>query len=321
MRRISLYLTNKWLLHLFGIFLFVFILSRIDLEETLKILSNTDLVYLSAALILIVPLILTKACRWQFLMRIQDINYSLRDSFLMYSTGMFIGIITPGKLGDFIKILYLQKDGHSFGKSFVSVFIDRLFDLVSLLFIGYISLLVFISLFEEQIIILSIFFIITALIFLLLVYKKGFNKKILRRFYILLVPEKYKTNIRINFNDFYRDLHLLSRYGLLLVAIATIIGWIIYFAMTYLLMLSLGIAVPVLYLISCVSISSVISLIPISISGIGTRDAIFIVLFSHIGLSKESAIAFSILILLAYTVTAGVGLCTWFKKPIDKIFA
>jgi len=321
MRRISSHLTNRWLLHLFGIFLFVFILSRIDLEETLQILLNTNLTYLSAALILLIPLILTKAWRWQFLMRIQDINYPLKDSFLMYSTGMFIGIITPGKLGDFIKILYLQKDGHSFGKSSVSVFIDRLFDLLSLLFIGYISLFVFISLFEEQIIILSIFFIVTALIFILLVYKKGLNKKILRRFYILFIPERYKKNIRINFNDFYRDLHLLSKRGLVLVAIATIIGWIIYFAMTYLLMLSLDIDMPVLYLISCVSISGVISLIPISISGIGTRDAIFIVLFSHIGLSKESAIAFSTLILLAYMITAGVGLFTWFKKPIDKIFA
>ena len=302
---------------LFGLFLFFIIILNIDLSKILQILIDTDLLYLLMALALITPQIIMKAWRWQLLMKMQDINYSLKDSSLAYFAGLFMGTITPGRLGDLIKVLYIQNRGHSFGKSFVSVFVDRTFDLLSLILIGYVSMFVFITLFEREIFILSSIFLAIALLFIFLIVDMRKNRRFLRWIYTFFVPERYKKDIKINFDDFFRDLGLLKMQGLFLAAIITIVVWGIYFVMAYLFALSLNIDIPFLYLATCVAISAVITLIPISISGIGTRDATLIILFSYLGLSKESAIAFSMMILLMYAVNGFIGLIAWLKKPIS----
>jgi uncharacterized protein (TIRG00374 family) len=263
----------------------------------------------------IVPfVVLIKAYRWQLLMKMQNINYSLKDSVHVYFAGLFVGSITPGRLGDFIKVFYLREEGYSFGKSFVSVLIDRLFDLASLFIIAYICMFVFMIFFEKQIVILSLFFTITAIIFILLISDR--NKKLLKKIYTTFIPEKYKTEVKVNFDDFRRDLNSLKTPKLSLVAITTLIGWIIYFSASYLLALSLDIHISFFYLITCLSISAIITLIPVSILGIGTRDMTFIALFSCIGLSKELAVAFSTMLLFMFSVNGLIGLLAWLKKPI-----
>ena len=311
------YLKNKWLLRLFGLFIFFIILLNIDVSKILQILIDTDLLYLSMALALITPQIVMKAWRWQLLMKMQNINYSLKDTSLAYFAGLFMGTITPGRLGDIIKVFYIQNRGHSFGKSFVSVFVDRIFDLLSLILIGYVSMFIFITLFKREIFILSAVFLTAALLFVFFFVDKRMNRRFFRWIYTFFVPERYKKDIKISFDDFFRDLGLLKVQGLFLAAIITIVVWGIYFVMAYLFALSINIDIPFLYLATCVSISAVITLIPISISGIGTRDATLIILFSYLGLSKESAIAFSMMILLMYAVNGFIGLLAWLKKPIS----
>lgn len=308
------YFKNKWFFRFFGIFIFIIILSRIDLTETIKILLNANLIYLAVAFTIVPFVVLIKAYRWQLLMKMQNINYPLKDSVHVYFAGLFVGSITPGRLGDFIKVFYLREEGYSFGKSFVSVFMDRVFDLVSLFIIAYICMFVFMIFFEKQIIFLSLFFIITAIIFILLISDK--NKKLLKKIYTSFIPEKYKTEVKVNFDDFSRDLNSLKTPKLSLVAITTIIGWIIYFSASYLLALSMDIHISFFYLITCLSISAIITLIPISILGIGTRDMTLIALFSCIGLSKELAVAFSTMLLFMFSVNGLIGLLAWLKKPI-----
>lgn len=308
------YFKNKWFFRLFGIFIFIIILSQIDLTETIKILLNANLIYLAVAFTIVPFVVLIKAYRWQLLMKMQNMNYPLKDSVRVYFAGLFVGSITPGRLGDFIKVFYLREEGYSFGKSFVSVLMDRLFDLASLFIIAYICMFVFMIFFEKQIVILSLFFTITAIIFVLLISDK--NKKLLKKIYTTFIPEKYKTEVKVNFDDFSRDLNSLKTPKLSLVAITTLIGWIVYFSASYLLALSLDIHISFFYLITCLSISAIITLIPISILGIGTRDMTLIALFSCIGLSKELAVAFSTMLLFMFSVNGLIGLLAWLKKPI-----
>ena len=311
------YLKNKWLIHLFGIFIFIFILSRIDLSKTLEILLNANILYLAVALTLIILSFPIKAMRWQLLMKAQNIDYSLKDSTVMYAAAVYMGVITPGRIGDFIKVFYLKNDNHSFGKSFASILSDRLFDLISLLLLGYVGMLLFITLFEREIIILSCIFAGTILLVIFFIYKKDFSMGILEYISSNFIPERYRERANTSFSDLCNGIKTLTINQFTLATFITFFGWIIYFLTMYLLALSIDINIPFLYLATCVSISAVITLIPISISGIGTRDATLIILFSYLGLSKESAIAFSVMILFMYAVNGFIGLVAWLKKPIS----
>ena len=69
------------------------------------------------------------------------------------------------------------------------------------------------------------------------------------------------------------------------------------------------------------SISSIVTLLPLSFSGIGTRDAALIYLFSIISFSQETALIFSFLIFLTFHIFGGlIGAVCFYKKPIKYNF-
>ncbi len=61
-------------------------------------------------------------------------------SYLVYLSGLFVGILTPARLSDFIKVLYLESDGFSTVKFLFSRLVDRVADLLLFLFCDLLSL-------------------------------------------------------------------------------------------------------------------------------------------------------------------------------------
>ncbi len=105
--------------------------------------------YLTAAIIIVFPMLLNKAWCWNYIKRAQGIKYSLWNSFLMYCSGMYIGILTPGRIGEVVKIFYLKKDGYSIGKSLVGAVLDRLTDFIFLAAFAFLGSLFYLSIFKR----------------------------------------------------------------------------------------------------------------------------------------------------------------------------
>lgn len=299
-----------------GIFIFVVILTQIDISETIEIVLKINKILFLSAVALVFPLVFIKALRWKYLMSLQNIKYSIMDSFVMYCSAMYIGLITPGRLGEFTKIAYLKRDGYSIGKSLFSATFDRLSDLIFLIMFGYAGILLLKNLFKEQIMFLSIFILIPIILLIFVIIKKDFVKKVLGKMFYLLIPGRYKKSFKSGLYDFRKELRLLNKKSILLIALFTIASWMFYYAETYFLAMSLGMNISFGYLAVTVTIAGFITLIPVSISGIGTRDLTLIILLSPLGVGKEAAISLSILILLMSIFGAIIGYICWFKKPI-----
>jgi uncharacterized membrane protein YbhN (UPF0104 family) len=61
---------------------------------------------------------------------------------------------------------------------------------------------------------------------------------------------------------------------------------------------------------------TLVEIVPISISGIGTREAAVIFFFAAVGIGSAQAVAFSIMYLMAGTyLTALVGFLAWLANP------
>lgn len=65
----------------------------------------------------------------------------------------------------------------------------------------------------------------------------------------------------------------------------------------YLLLLRLDIAISFLQFLLSISIVSIIQILPISISGIGVRESVLLVLLATYGVKAEQAVSLSLLIL------------------------
>lgn len=300
-----------------GLVIFGFILFSINIPATVQILLGADGILLTLGLLLIFPQIFMRAWRWHLLMKMQNIEYPWKDAVIVYFAGLFIGTVTPGRVGDFIKVQYLRDEGYSFGKSFLSVLLDRCYDLAALIFVGYVSVIYFIQRFSARIFIVSTIFVLIPVTGLFL-YLTGYIKRDRVAYFItLLSPLRYRDIILKTLYDFFEDFSSMKTRPLINAFFITVSTWILYYCMSYCFALALSIPVSFLYLAGCVSISAFITLLPVSISGIGTRDATFILLFGYAGISSESAVAYSVLILFMYVINGFIGFIAWQKKPVQ----
>jgi uncharacterized protein (TIRG00374 family) len=301
-----------------AIFAFLCI-AKVDLVDIANTLANADGRMIAIAVLCLVLLLLLKAWRWRMLLTVQGVSYSFVKSLLIYGAGLFMGVITPARVGDFAKAFYLIDEGHSWGSSFFGVFWDRLFDLVGLLCFAGVSVLVlgYGWLYVPSAILLVI---VSAAVLGYLALRRRHVANLIREWIGnlvgRLVPSSIQGGLSGNVGDFRRHCGDLSVMVLLALTAMTLAGWLIYFTMMYLLSVALGLGLSYVDTAACVSISALVALIPISIAGIGTRDATLVLLFSALGLGAGSAVAFSTMFLLIYALTSFLGLVAWTVYPI-----
>ncbi len=300
-----------------GLVIFGFILIKVNIPDILAIFSEIRIFYIVLALFLIVPLIAMKAYRWQYLLKMQDIDYSFRATFLMYLTGMYLGIITPGRVGEFVKGFYLKNDKKvSLGKAFSSVLVDRLFDLFMLIIMGCLGLLIFALPRQQSLGILAVVLVLISATGILL--SKKLTRRVIQFVYKRITLRRYQKKMDESINDFYLGIKELKKTKLVIPLLITIFAYIIFYTQGYLIAKSLNIPISFFYLVFCLSLASLVALIPISIFGIGTRDVTLVVLFSAQGLTEEAAVSLSLALLFVFSVSVGgMGALAWLKRPVD----
>ncbi len=304
-------------LWLVGLFILVIILLKINISQLVDMLFHINISYLLLAVILNIPQLFFKSYRWNFLLKQQGINYSSLQSFRVYLSSVYIGVVTPGRIGEFVKTLYLKSDkGISLSKGFSSVLLDRLFDLYFLIIMGFLGIwqLDILGKFSDALLILSVAVLFTPLIML--------NKHLVRKFtkilYKITVIKIDKRKLEESFDEFYSGISQLIDIRLLVSGLLTCMGYCIFFIQSYLLVLAMDLSINFITITLFMAISNLITFIPISISGLGTRDAILIYLFSLIGLKPELAVSFAFLVFFTFFVCGGlIGSIFWFFHPVD----
>ncbi len=309
------------LLPLVGLVLFLYIIWNMDLAEIFSILKGMNMLYLLVSIAAIIPSLIIKAFKWKLLIKSYGIDYPLTDSITSWLAGFSISLITPGRVGDISRACYLKEKGISFGRALTTVVIDRIIDIITLFCLTITGIFVFITFYAayENLLLSSLVIFLLFIFLVFLLTKKNFVRFILGPFFRRLAPERYKPKLGSVFNEFYRGLGFMrKKKGIVFMAtIITVIAWFVTFLQYYFFALAINIEPSLAFLIVIVPITILLDALPISFSGIGTRDAALIFFFSFAGLSAESAISLSLVILfIGYAIIGFVGLFLWFKKPI-----
>ena len=118
---------------------------------------------------------------------------------------------------------------------------------------------------------------------------------------------------------FQHALRSLLTPGLITPLVMTLAAYALFFGQAKLLAVALGLNIGMPYLAVSLSVAGVITLLPISFAGLGTRDAVLIALFSPLGPNPEQAVAFSTLFFLVFYVASGIiGALAWQLKPLRQ---
>src|SRR3989344_3783842 len=307
---------SRWYIIIGFLIFFYIVFYKIDVSKVLETLSKTNPYLVGLVILLVFSMSLVQPARWNYLKKVQNINYRLKDSFLIYNAGFFFSAITPGHLGDLIKIFYLKKDGHSVGKSLVSVLLDRASDILFLLLVGYVSMYFFAQFFLKYIITITIVGL-SVLLFIFIFQRKKFLKIAFQKIILSIIPVKYQKSWHLNYHDFVISIAIYKFKNYFILSLVTIFNWFIYYLSVFLLAKSIGLDnIPFIFLAMSITLATLATLIPISIFGLGTRDASLLFFFSFFGVSPEQTISFSTLYLLMLLITASIGFICWLKKPL-----
>lgn len=309
-----------WIMPLFGLAIFVVVVQRAGPARIAAVLSQADPVGLAVAPLFLAAIALARGLRWQYVAHAVGIRYGLWRATQVWLIGFFASAVTPAKAGDALRAVYLRNDsGRPLGECFLTVFVDRMWDLGFVLVTGVVSALLFS---QRYIAIPSVSLFIAGAVFIaaaaaLMTHRRAM-RVLLKPAFMLLTPARYRSAMSAGFHTFYDALRAFgSSYRRTLVMIAyTLTGWALIFALAIHIARTLAIPVDWKYLTLIMPIVTLVELIPFTVSGLGTRDATVVYFFSVVGLDSAQAVGFSIAyVLIATYLTALIGLALWVRYP------
>jgi uncharacterized protein (TIRG00374 family) len=226
-------------------------------------------------------------------------------------------MITPGQLGEFVKVLYHRREGFPIPESILSVLIDRAYDLLMLLLFGFVAMAVLFGLSPTLTIAISAGASIALLIGFLFARNKESSARWMATALARISPKAYKETMQENAFRLTRQIGEFSIGFLLACGLLTIANYIVLMLRVYVLVLALHLEVPFWYFVMVMPLIRLVGLLPISISGIGTRDITMIYLFGQVGIPQEASLVLSMLGLITVQFQTFVGLLAWWRHPLQ----
>ncbi len=263
--------------------LIYFIFSKIDLQEIGNTLRSSNPYYLGLALVFFLSSKIIASFRLNLYFHQLDVFLTYKSNLKLYFLGMFYNLFLPGGIGgDAYKGYAIKKKFEVATKKVVSVLVlDRLSGLL-LLFVYACSLLLLIQ--QETILALTPLFLagipISILVFWLL------N----RSFFRYTLPVFWKS---VGYSAFVQLAQLIS---------------------VWFIMKALGIELHQIAYLVIFLISSIVSVIPLTIGGIGSREATFFYGASLLELNENISVSISVIFFLITALVSLAGIWYHFKK-------
>ena len=285
--------TLKKIMPIIGIILFIYIIINTGIGNIATTLAKISPILVIIAAAITIPSLIIRNTQWQIILKKQKIKIGFLRTLKIILIGKFYSLVTPGYTGYYLRIFYVKdQTKEPLGKLFINTVITGLVNTLPL----YIMLVVGALILAEQYppaFHIAIIFLISHIAVCIYFIKKERGEKTIKKVIKYLIPKKIKNHLN-NFTDtFYNDFPKIK--DLISPFIIGIILNIIGFIQLYILALSLGITqIDFLPFIAIMSIVYIVTTIPITVGGFGTREAAMIFLFSLYGVAPEKAVALSI---------------------------
>lgn len=264
-----------------------FVYSQMDLNELSQhFVTVKPLVWIMASLFMIIQICLI-SLRWQYLINInrQRLNYmdSLKISCLSNLANVFFITSIGGVL---IRIGMATQYGISFLRSLAATLVDRVFSLLMLIFLSFVSIPAIYPLLPEN---LSILLSVVTLLSIAMIFVG------LYWFSTNLKKEQYvKRNSKYGSILLYFRALFLRPQRMNKLIIISFLAQSSYFVSAYIILLSLGAEISLLDVFIVLPAIAFVASLPISIGGWGIREGAFVYGLSLLNIPMEIAFVASV---------------------------
>ncbi len=307
-----------WLLRLLGPALLVLFLVNADLGQLWATLSGARLWPIALSLLLMPPFVIIKSWRWVRILREMGLSLDLPAACALYTVGLFYGATTPGQAGDLLKAVYLRDRGQPMAPAMLSVVLDRLFDLLVMAALATVGIFALGQLLPSRelrgLLVVGMGVGLVALTVLLLARGP-------RQWSLTVALPRLAPGLTASLARWNSQLSGLAlRPGpVAAVVAASLFSACFTFLRLWLLFLALGLdRVPLYVVVGASALIAVLQVLPISIAGVGVRDAVLIAILQPYGYSAEQALTLSALFLLINLEHILVGFIVSLWHPLGR---
>lgn len=283
---------QNWL-KLIGVVLLVWIMSTVDWAQASQALLKLNPAYLLAYVVCFVVMMLVRTARLRLALSRLDHQLTFSDCYVATLEPAFMGVVTPGRLGEFTRVGYIHAHGVPMQEAISVVTIERLIDICVLLIFGFGGVVYIFAPAAYQfsgglvvVLGLLLFFGVIRSYDLLFQHLQKYLGWILRwePSFVARHRQALATSLHVVINRTAMPIFLL---GLVCIALN--------FGQVYLLAKAFGFEADYLVVIFAYAAATLVSLLPISVGGLGTREATYIMIMGREGILKEQALLFSLM--------------------------
>ncbi len=272
----------------------LFLFKNIDAKSLAQVIKSANKALILISSIVFLASYVLALLRWRMLLAAVGIRLPLKRVIASYSAGIFFNLFLPSSIGgDFMRSVDLSVHTKKPKEIIATVFLDRLSGYIGLVILASLSFVFGGELVREKGTVFALGIIIFILLFSLLVLFNKFIYRLISRF----LRSSNPGNIRGLISDLHKEIHIFRHRKTII--IKNIVLSILIQAMAplsfALLAFSLGLKVNLVYFFIFIPIIGAITLLPISIGGLGLRDLTTIYFFGKVGIAKDIAFAMSLL--------------------------
>ncbi len=298
-----------------SLFLVIFLYSRIDLAKVKSILFNINPIFMLLLFFILLINTFISSYKWQIILKADSINIPLKTLVASYLVGTFFNIFLPSNIGgDVYRVYDISQQGSRMVNSFASVFADRFSGFIALVTLGMLFPLLGYKLLPSH-----KFLIIPFITFLLLslFLWSILQESLLLWFLRFTRLEKIKI-VNEFIGRFLESIRAYKRYPSVMAAIMGIsfVFQFIVICCIFTLSRALHIEAPFIYFCIFVPIISLMEALPISIYGIGVRDAAYVFFYGQAGISQSEAASMALLFLFTTITYALSGAVIFILKSL-----
>lgn len=272
----------------------LFKLNKINFYDLISDIKSADKLFLTTAGSIFFITYILCFLRWQMLLKAAGIDIPLKRMITSFCGGVFFSIFLPSTIGgDVVRTADLAAHTGKTKEVFATVFLDRISGFAGLVIVILPAFLFGRELIQDKVVMLSVSIIVVLLTAILLVL---FNKFIyLKISGFLNSPGSRK--IKETIKDLHYEIHIFRHRKKVIVynLILSVLGQVISPISIYFIALSLGVKLNIIYFFIFMPIIGAITLLPISIGGLGLRESSFVLYFAKVGVVKQLAVAISLL--------------------------
>jgi len=290
---------------LLGISILVILLYKIGISSIIETVGQMNLYYLPVIILLYFTNLFFGSLNIMILMSHRKIKPKLHEIYSYYMLSWAVGLFIPGRVGEVSLVYLLKKKKIPLGEGFLIFVLDKF---ISVLFLAIVSTIGFFLFFNLGTALWLLSLVVSILVVGGLLMFSAFGRKGIKRFVLRKYAKKFKGFSTLLKFFFKKKSHLI-----LLNFANTGLRWSVSAVIYFFAFMSFGKFIPLWLILLITCITSVMSFVPITISGLGIRESVGVYLYSQaytseiIGYTLEPALIVStylLVVICSYSIAA-----------------